>query len=97
MDIKVYPGKLNGQIGAIPSKSAAVSYTHLHTDGTYSKSKIVSIDNSRVKQELDNGNIVIVAGFQGIDESGEINTLGRGGSDLSLIHILKMGILVMLQ
>ena len=69
---------------AIPLTGAQAGY---HTDGTYSKSKIVSIDNSRVKQELDNGNIVIVAGFQGIDESGEINTLGRGGSDTSAVAL----------
>ena len=58
-----------------------------HTDGTYSKSKIVSINNTRVKQELNQGNIVIVAGFQGIDDCGEINTLGRGGSDTSAVAL----------
>ena len=53
------------------------------TNGTYSKAKISDIENERVMKEINDGNIVIVAGFQGIDENGEINTLGRGGSDTS--------------
>lgn len=57
------------------------------TDGTYAKAKILSIDNCRVMEELDKGNIVIVAGFQGICDKGEINTLGRGGSDTSAVAL----------
>lgn len=55
------------------------------TNGTFSKARITSIDNHRVHKELNKGNIVIVAGFQGIDEDNEINTLGRGGSDTSAV------------
>ncbi len=58
-----------------------------HTDGTFSKAKILDIDNNRVKKELDDGKIVVVAGFQGLDDEGEINTLGRGGSDTSAVAL----------
>ena len=58
-----------------------------HTDGTFSKAKILDIDNKRVKKELDDGKIVVVAGFQGLDDEGEINTLGRGGSDTSAVAL----------
>jgi len=55
------------------------------TDGVFAKAKITSIDCSRVEKELDDGNVVVVAGFQGIDHIGDINTLGRGGSDTSAV------------
>ena len=55
------------------------------TNGTYAKAKIKDIKCERVQEEIDRGNIVIVAGFQGIDKNGEINTLGRGGSDTSAV------------
>ena len=53
------------------------------TNSDHTKAKILSIENENILKELDKGKIVIVAGFQGIDEKGEITTLGRGGSDLS--------------
>ncbi|MBZ7987857.1 aspartate kinase [Campylobacter canadensis] len=55
------------------------------TSSDYTNAKIISIDNSRVKQELQKGKIVIIAGFQGADENGFETTLGRGGSDLSAV------------
>ena len=58
-----------------------------HTDGTYSRAKILSIDTSRVQEELSAGKIVVVAGFQGVDDRGEVNTLGRGGSDTSAVAL----------
>ncbi|MBQ6807562.1 MAG: aspartate kinase [Firmicutes bacterium] len=58
-----------------------------HTDGAYATAKILSIDTGRVREELDAGRIVIVAGFQGVDSRGEINTLGRGGSDTSAVAL----------
>lgn len=58
-----------------------------HTDGLFSKAKILSIDCCRVQEEFRKGNIVIVAGFQGLDAHGEINTLGRGGSDTSAVAL----------
>ncbi len=53
----------------------------IKTDSTHTKARIQSIDDEKIKSELNLGNVVIVAGFQGIDEHGDITTLGRGGSD----------------
>ena len=57
------------------------------TDGVHTKAKIANITPKRVHELLNNGNIVIVAGFQGETAEGHITTLGRGGSDLSAIAI----------
>ncbi|MDH5301821.1 MAG: aspartate kinase [Gammaproteobacteria bacterium] len=51
------------------------------TDDAYSKARIVSIDDKRIRADLAEGRVVVVAGFQGVDEQGNITTLGRGGSD----------------
>ncbi len=63
----------------------AISFTgsqiRMVTDSVHTKARIKSIDTKRLKKVLDEGNIVIVAGFQGIDENEDITTLGRGGSD----------------
>jgi aspartate kinase len=53
------------------------------TNQAYTKARIESIDDARIRKDLDEGTIVIVAGFQGVDEGGNITTLGRGGSDTS--------------
>lgn len=64
---------------------AAKSYTGLQvsiiTDSTHNKARIKSIDREKIQRDLDLGNIVVVAGFQGVDEQSNITTLGRGGSD----------------
>ncbi|ASM38030.1 MAG: aspartate kinase [Campylobacter sputorum] len=57
------------------------------TDNLHTKARIHSIDTRRMKNELDTGKIVVVAGFQGVDENGDVTTLGRGGSDLSAVAI----------
>ena len=57
------------------------------TDSVHTKARIKSIDAGRIKKQLDTGNIVIVAGFQGIDENENITTLGRGGSDTSAVAL----------
>ncbi len=57
------------------------------TDGVHTKAKISNITPRRVHDLLDSGNVVIVAGFQGVDEQGAITTLGRGGSDLTAIAL----------
>lgn len=57
------------------------------TEGFHTKNKIKDINIDRVEKYLDQGNIVIVAGFQGINESGDITTLGRGGSDTSAVAL----------
>jgi aspartate kinase, monofunctional class len=59
----------------------------IKTNDFYSKAKIVDIDSNRLKEELDNGNILIVAGFQGINEKNDITTLGRGGSDTTAVAL----------
>lgn len=59
----------------------------IKTNDFYSKAKIVDIDSKRIKNELDMGNILIVAGFQGINEKNDITTLGRGGSDTTAVAI----------
>jgi aspartate kinase len=57
------------------------------TDKAYKKARIVSIDTEAIKKELKNGTIIIVAGFQGVDEDNNITTLGRGGSDTSAVAL----------
>ena len=57
------------------------------TDDVHTKARIEKIDTTRLKAELSAGKIVVVAGFQGIDNKGDITTLGRGGSDLSAVAL----------
>ena len=53
------------------------------TDSTHTKARILSIDEANMRRDLDAGMVIVVAGFQGVDEDGNITTLGRGGSDTS--------------
>ncbi|MDE2121356.1 MAG: aspartate kinase, partial [Betaproteobacteria bacterium] len=55
----------------------------VHTDSAFTKARIESIDQERIRADLERGRIVVVAGFQGVDGQGNITTLGRGGSDTS--------------
>ena len=57
------------------------------TDASHTKARIESIDPAPMRAALDEGNVVVVAGFQGVNERGEVTTLGRGGSDLSAVAI----------
>ena len=59
----------------------------IRTDSTHTKARIISISTQRVQRLLDEGNIVIAAGFQGIDEDFNITTLGRGGSDTTAVAL----------
>lgn len=59
----------------------------IHTDKAYKKARIAKVDTHLIRQELSKGYIVIVAGFQGIDEDENITTLGRGGSDTSAVAL----------
>ena len=59
----------------------------IHTDQVSGKARILDINGNRMKTALDEGNIVVVAGFQGADDDGDITTLGRGGSDTSAVAI----------
>jgi len=59
----------------------------VHTDNAYTKARIRDIDNSKLLETVNNGEIAVVAGFQGIDAEGNITTLGRGGSDTTAVAI----------
>ena len=70
---------------------AARSYTghqvHIRTDSVHNKARILDIDDKRIRNDLEQGRAVVVAGFQGMDEEGNITTLGRGGSDTSAVAL----------
>ncbi len=59
----------------------------IHTDTTYGKARISRIDTARVKRELDKGQLIVVAGFQGITDDLDVTTLGRGGSDTTAVAL----------
>ena len=69
----------------------AVSYAGwqvpIETDSAFTKARIRKIDDARVRADLEVGKVVIITGFQGIDESGNVTTLGRGGSDTSAVAV----------
>ena len=59
----------------------------LHTDGAFTKARIRTIDDSKMREVVGQGKIAVVAGFQGVDSEGNITTLGRGGSDTTAVAI----------
>lgn len=59
----------------------------ISSDSSYSKARITGIESSRIKNELDQGNVVVIAGFQGLSPEGDITTLGRGGSDTTAVAL----------
>ena len=63
------------------ARSYTGSQVKILTDDAFTKARILKIDEDKIRGDLDRGYIVVVAGFQGVDESGSITTLGRGGSD----------------
>ena len=69
----------------------AISYTGwqvgIHTDSAYTKARIQEIDDAKVRKDLAAGRVVVITGFQGVDELGHITTLGRGGSDTSAVAV----------
>ncbi len=65
----------------VKAKSYTGSQVRILTDSTHTKARILSIDEARIRADLNAGFVVVVAGFQGVDEKGSITTLGRGGSD----------------
>jgi aspartate kinase len=65
------------------AKSYTGGQVKVLTDSTHTKARILSIDEGNMRRDLDAGNVIVVAGFQGVDEHGNITTLGRGGSDTS--------------
>mgnify|MGYP001809820670 CR=1 FL=1 len=69
----------------------AVSYggwqVPIRTDSAFTKARITSIDDTRVRADLAAGKVVVITGFQGIDDQGNVTTLGRGGSDTSAVAV----------
>jgi len=63
-----------------PARSYTGGQVHILTDSAHNKARIRDIDAERVGADLSQGRVVVVAGFQGVDEQGNITTLGRGGS-----------------
>ena len=75
------------QAEGMESVSYAGWQVPIRTDNSYTKARIESIDDARVRGDLVAGRVVIVTGFQGIDDAGNITTLGRGGSDTSAVAV----------
>ncbi len=67
------------------ARSFTGAQVHIRTDSEHNKARIIDIDAARVKKALKAGEVVVIAGFQGIDEYGNITTLGRGGSDTTAV------------
>ncbi|HCU24363.1 MAG TPA: aspartate kinase [Deltaproteobacteria bacterium] len=75
------------QNGGIPAVSYLGHQVRILTDDAFSKARIRAIDSEKIHRDLQAGKIVVVAGFQGVDEKGNLTTLGRGGSDTTAVAI----------
>ena len=71
----------------LKAKSYTGAQVHVLTDSAFNKARILNIDEKKIREDLDSGTIVVVAGFQGVDERGNITTLGRGGTDTSAVAL----------
>ncbi|MAD58375.1 MAG: aspartate kinase [Porticoccus sp.] len=69
------------------AKSYIGSQIPILTDNAYSKARILDIDSNRIEKDLAGGKVIVVAGFQGVDNHGNITTLGRGGSDTTAVAL----------
>jgi len=70
-----------------PARSYLGHQVRIETDSAYGKARILSIDSTKIVQAIKAGDVVVVAGFQGVDEDDNITTLGRGGSDTSAVAL----------
>ena len=75
------------QAEGMPAVSYAGWQVPIKTNSAYTKARIESIDDIRVRADLNAGKVVIITGFQGMDDTGHITTLGRGGSDTSALAV----------
>ena len=75
------------QARGCPARSYTGPQVHIRTDSAHNKARIVHIDGQRIRADLEAGRVVVVAGFQGADENGNITTLGRGGSDTTAVAL----------
>jgi aspartate kinase len=71
----------------LKAKSYTGPQVHVLTDSAFTKARIIEIDEKKMRADLEQGTIVVVAGFQGADEHGNLTTLGRGGSDTSAVAL----------
>jgi aspartate kinase len=71
----------------VPATSLLSHQARIYTDRAYGRARIIGIDTARVREELKKGRVVTLAGFQGVDEVGNITTLGRGGSDTTAVAV----------
>ena len=71
----------------VPARSYTGTQVRVLTDNAFTKARIKEIDSHRIMADLNDGKVVIVAGFQGCDQEGNITTLGRGGSDTSAVAL----------
>lgn len=74
------------QLGT-PARSFTGAQIGMRTDTAHTRARIASIDAQRLREVLEGGSVAVVAGFQGIDDDGNVTTLGRGGSDTSAVAI----------
>ncbi|MFA7594261.1 MAG: aspartate kinase, partial [Thiohalobacteraceae bacterium] len=70
-----------------PARSYTGQQVHIRTDSAFNKARIQEIEGVRIRKDLTDGKVVVVAGFQGVDEQGNITTLGRGGSDTTAVGL----------
>jgi aspartate kinase len=75
------------QAEGVPAVSFGGWQVPIRTDRSYTKARITHIDDARVRTELSAGRVVIITGFQGVDDAGHVTTLGRGGSDTSAVAV----------
>ncbi|CAA0108932.1 Aspartate kinase [Halioglobus japonicus] len=71
----------------VKAKSYTGTQVRILTDNAHTKARIREIDDERMRRDLDDGYVIVVAGFQGVDENGNITTLGRGGSDTTAVAL----------
>jgi aspartate kinase len=71
----------------IRARSCTGSQVSILTDNAHGKARIIKIDDQRIRRDLGEGCVLVVAGFQGINESGDVTTLGRGGSDTTAVAL----------
>ena len=70
-----------------PARSYTGGQVRILTDSAHTKARILNIDVSRLRSDIDTGRVAVVAGFQGVDENNNITTLGRGGSDTTAVAL----------